>query len=87
MAVPQQHEDSVPQPFRLDVQLHDLLTNSPAPKPLLVPPKATGAMTLPEPVFPQHPELLNADDNYEEKPGTRKDKAAASGRLRSCCAR
>ena len=67
MAVPQQREDSAPQPFRLDVQLHDLLTNSPAPKPVLVPPKASGAMTLPEPVFPQHPELLNSDDNYEEE--------------------
>ena len=36
MAVSQQREDFAPQPFRLDVRLHDLLTNSPAPKPLLV---------------------------------------------------
>ena len=66
-SAPQQPEEFSPQPFRLDVQLHDLLTNSPAPKPLLVPPKAGGAMTLPDPVFPQHPELLNSEDNYEKE--------------------
>jgi pyruvate-formate lyase-activating enzyme len=55
------------QPFRLDVPLHDLLTNgSPRkPGPTLVPAHATSE-TLPEPVFPQHPALLNQDDNYEE---------------------
>jgi len=52
-----------PPPFRLDVQLHDLLTKSPAPRPLLMP--AAGDAKLPEPVFPQHPELLAQDDNYE----------------------
>ncbi len=42
--------------FRLDVQLHELLTGKPdRPR---VPPKPTGAETLPEPVYPQHPELL-----------------------------
>jgi MoaA/NifB/PqqE/SkfB family radical SAM enzyme len=50
--------------FRLDVQLHDLLTNAPAPRPFLVPHKE--AEQLPEPVFPQHPELLAQDDRYEE---------------------
>src|SRR5579862_5982255 len=50
-------------PFRLDVQLHDLLTKSPAPGPVLVPSK--GNDKFPEPVFPQHPELLAQDDNYE----------------------
>ncbi len=55
------------QPFRLDVPLHDLLTNgSPRkPGPTLVPAHATSE-PLPEPVFPQHPALLNQDDNYEE---------------------
>jgi len=66
-SAPQDHGNFDPQPFRLDVQLHDLLTNSPTPKPLLVPPKASGAMTLPDPVFPQYPELLNSENNYEEE--------------------
>lgn len=42
-------------PFRLDVKLHDLLTN-PSTKPALAP--AAEPKTLPEPVFPLHPELL-----------------------------
>jgi len=47
---------SVPLNFRLDVQLHELLTSKPVrPR---VPPKPTGPEALPEPVFPQHPELL-----------------------------
>ncbi len=42
--------------FRLDVQLHELLTGkTERPK---VPPKPTGAETLPTPVFPQRPELI-----------------------------
>lgn len=52
--------------FRLDVQLHDLLTAAPPPKPLLPPLPTAASRTLPEPVFPQHAELLNLDDNYEE---------------------
>jgi MoaA/NifB/PqqE/SkfB family radical SAM enzyme len=49
--------------FRLDVPLHELLKKAPAPRPVLV----KGAKSqLPEPVFPQHPELLAADDRYEE---------------------
>jgi hypothetical protein len=41
--------------FRLDVQLHDLLTGKPVrPK---APPRTTGAETLLEPIYPQHPEL------------------------------
>ncbi len=47
---------STPPSFRLDVQLHELLTGRPdRPK---VPPKPTGPETLPEPVYPQHPELV-----------------------------
>jgi len=47
------------QPFRVDVQLHDLLTkpSSPALPPPPVRPKAVPEV-LPTPVFPQHPELL-----------------------------
>ena len=44
--------------FRIDVALHDLLRNagSPAPSPL-----APKGLTLPEPIFPRHPELLKQD--------------------------
>jgi MoaA/NifB/PqqE/SkfB family radical SAM enzyme len=49
--------------FRMDVAIHDLLNNSSAQPP--VPPGPKG-LTLPEPVFPQHPELL--DDPGPESP-------------------
>jgi MoaA/NifB/PqqE/SkfB family radical SAM enzyme len=55
----QEFQNAVPSPppFRIDVQLHDLLTKS-EPRPL-VPPKPSGPQqTLPEPVFPLHPGLL-----------------------------
>jgi len=42
--------------FRIDVSINDLLLRSTAPPP--EPPPNRGA-TLPEPVFPQYPELLN----------------------------
>ena len=46
---------TTPAKFRIDVALHDLLmSSSPGPA---EPPEAKG-LTLPEPVFPQHPELL-----------------------------
>jgi MoaA/NifB/PqqE/SkfB family radical SAM enzyme len=48
---------SIP-PFRVDVQVHELLTNAKA-RPAGPPP--TQGKTLPEPVFPQRPELLHAD--------------------------
>jgi MoaA/NifB/PqqE/SkfB family radical SAM enzyme len=57
------------QPYRLDVNLHDLLTSNNKPvasNPLPAPPAKDKGQTLPEPVFPQHPELLAQDDNYEE---------------------
>jgi len=65
-AVPQRFEEQheAPPAFRLDVQLHDLLTKSPAPRPVLLP-KSDGDK-FPEPVFPQHPALMAQDDNYEE---------------------
>jgi MoaA/NifB/PqqE/SkfB family radical SAM enzyme len=60
----QRGNESAPPPFRLDVQVHELLTKSPAPKPVLLP---DGEDTnLPEPVFPQHPKLFAQDDNYKE---------------------
>jgi len=64
-ALQEQHgAHDAPPPFRLDVQLHDLLKKSPAPRPILVPGRQ--AERFPEPVFPQHPELMAQDDNYEE---------------------
>lgn len=54
------------QPFRIDVEVHDLLTSAPRQTQSLPPLPRRGSHTLPEPVFPQHPDLLNADDNYEE---------------------
>jgi MoaA/NifB/PqqE/SkfB family radical SAM enzyme len=47
--------------FRLDVQLHDLLTEN-AGRTRVVP-KPSGLETFPEPVFPQHPQLVR---NHEE---------------------
>jgi MoaA/NifB/PqqE/SkfB family radical SAM enzyme len=59
MPAPQKsHAHDAPPSFRLDVNLHDLLTHSPAPKPFLVPKPGAEPKTLPEPVFPLHPELL-----------------------------
>jgi MoaA/NifB/PqqE/SkfB family radical SAM enzyme len=49
-------------PFRMDVRLHQILTR-PRSKPTL--PQAE-PQTLPEPVFPQHPELLGDDPSEEE---------------------
>ncbi|MBZ5584543.1 MAG: radical SAM protein [Acidobacteriia bacterium] len=46
-------------PFRVDVQLHDLLVRSPR-TPLL--PAARQPLTLPVPVYPSHPELLSRPD-------------------------
>ena len=46
--------------FRVDVQLHDLLMNQQRRTSLL--PKPADPLTLPEPVYPQHRELLNVPD-------------------------
>ena len=45
--------------FRVDVHLHDLLVKT-QPKSLV--PKPDQPQTLPDPVYPQHPELLNVPD-------------------------
>ncbi|HXK60795.1 MAG TPA: radical SAM protein [Acidobacteriota bacterium] len=51
-----ERNESVPR-FRIDAALHQLLTDSPRPQP----PVSNGEV-LPTPVFPQHPELLAAND-------------------------
>jgi MoaA/NifB/PqqE/SkfB family radical SAM enzyme len=55
--------------FRVDVQLHDLLMNKDRRTSLL--PKPAEPLTLPDPVYPQHPELLDVPD-LEEIPDQRK---------------
>ncbi len=57
-------------PFRLDVQLHELLQKSAARPPAPPRPSAT-PQTLPEPVFPQHPGLLGDDGDLATPPGRR----------------
>src|SRR5215831_21033568 len=59
---------ATPPKFRIDVAIHDLLTNSNAKPP--APPEPKG-LTLPTPVFPQHPELL-AMPPVENPPERRK---------------
>jgi len=44
-----------PTKFRIDVSIHNLLMNSPSGLPVVPTPKG---MSLPEPIFPQYPELL-----------------------------
>lgn len=56
----EQYRPQVSPPFRLDVPLHNLLVKS-APGSVLQP--RPQPQTLPEPVFPQRPDLLNADDS------------------------
>ncbi len=48
------------QPFRLDVPLHNLLTQQPGPPPSFQP--KGEPQRFPDPVFPQHPELLGPVD-------------------------
>src|SRR5579864_5073559 len=57
-----------PPAFRLDVELHQLLLNSSTRPP--TPPEPLG-ISLPEPVFPQHPELL-AQPGLDKPPDSRK---------------
>src|SRR5437879_2666722 len=66
-----QEQQGHPPSFRLDVQLHDLLMQ-PAAKPSIpVPPKGE-PQKLPEPVFPQHPDLMEGEDaDYVPKDGER----------------
>ena len=57
--------------FRIDVAIHNLLLHSNPNPP--APPAPKGA-TLPEPVFPQHPELLE-EPGPETPPETRRWRA------------
>jgi hypothetical protein len=50
------------QPFRLDVPLHELLQHA-TREPF--PPLPQGPVSLPEPVFPQHPELMHDLDAHD----------------------
>jgi MoaA/NifB/PqqE/SkfB family radical SAM enzyme len=54
--------------FRLDVPLHSLLVKSERGR-VTPPPRPSQPQSLPEPIFPQHPELLGDDDR---EPGVRK---------------
>lgn len=69
MSAIEQQQDAVNSTpaFRLDAQLHELLYR-PAPRPAL--PLSAEPLTLPEPVFPLHPELLGDEeaDTAEHKP-------------------
>jgi MoaA/NifB/PqqE/SkfB family radical SAM enzyme len=53
--------NSNPRPFRLDVQLQDLLQKADTPRAASGPVVPLRGETLPEPVFPQHPELMTHD--------------------------
>jgi MoaA/NifB/PqqE/SkfB family radical SAM enzyme len=57
---------ATPARFRMDVSIHDLLMDSKSSSPIPAPAKG---LTLPEPVFPQRPELLNdpGPDTLPEK--------------------
>lgn len=60
------------QPFRLDVPLHDLLQNPEAQRRGGAPPSAQPE-TLPEPIFPQHPELLTEAELPSDAHGSPSD--------------
>jgi MoaA/NifB/PqqE/SkfB family radical SAM enzyme len=56
-----------PPPFRVDVQLHDLLVSDKR-KAASLPIPSPQPQVLPEPVFPQHPELLDDSKfNYQDE--------------------
>jgi len=52
--------------FRPDVPVHGLLTKPCATGPIVIP-KQESDGPLPQPVLPQHPELLASEDNYEQE--------------------
>jgi len=75
MSVFQQYPETGSQtpPFRLDVQLHDLLKKPSEGRPLLPPPPSAKPLSLPQPVFPQHPELLTEEELEADKHGSPSD--------------
>lgn len=67
-----QAAEPAPPPFRLDVQLHELLMN-PAPRPKALPAPAAEPLCLPEPIFPSRPKLQEGlDSDYMPKNGRRR---------------
>jgi sulfatase maturation enzyme AslB (radical SAM superfamily) len=62
--IQEQYDEKASPPFRLEVQLHELLTKSRSLRPAQ--PTSSGDVKFPESVFPQHPELLAQDDDDEE---------------------
>src|SRR5215469_5657838 len=73
MAESQEHQlpTEVPPPFRLDVQLHELLMQPAAKLAAPAPPRGE-PQKLPEPVFPSRPELQSgADTDYMQLDGKR----------------
>ncbi len=67
-----QAAEPAPPPFRLDVQLHELLMN-PAPRPKALPALAAEPLCLPEPIFPSRPKLQEGlDSDYMPKNGRRR---------------
>jgi MoaA/NifB/PqqE/SkfB family radical SAM enzyme len=69
ISIPQSTGERPPS-FRLDVKLHDVLKGQPPTKPLLPPPPTAKPLTLPEPVFPRHPELLTEAELPEDRSGS-----------------
>jgi hypothetical protein len=57
-------------PFRVDEQLHGLLIK-PGPYPGVSPPAPASPQILPEPAFPQHPELLSGKELPHDRHGSR----------------
>ncbi len=69
----QQPQGAPNPPFRLDVELHELLMKSPAPGAQLLLAGGAEAPELPQPVYPRRPELLKGEDaDYLPHNGRRK---------------
>src|SRR5262249_43062996 len=70
----QQDTSPNPPPFRLELPLHQLLYERPVTKLPKGPASPAQAQTLPEPVFPQHPDLLRdpAEDHKPHVPPERR---------------
>ena len=65
------HSGTAVESYKLDVPLHELLMNGTRSQ---VPPAKSGQpLTLPTPVFPQHPKLMEADDELYFPKGGMKD--------------
>src|SRR5215831_18943815 len=66
-------EEAAAPPFRLDVQLHELLMNPAAEKPTAPPPSTGELQLLPAPVYPSRPKLQKGlDSDYMPQNGQRR---------------